>query len=96
VIKRRQNVCFALEPSQSFLVLREVVGENLDGNVTAQLSVGGTVDDAHSTSTDLLDQLVVQQRLSRCKAHGAAPLAGDHLRDVGLGCRRRISRPQGA
>lgn len=40
---------FALEPSQPFLVLREVVREDFDRNVPAQLRVGRAVDDTHAT-----------------------------------------------
>jgi hypothetical protein len=60
VIKRRENVGFALELGEALLVLREVVGQHLYSNVPPQLGVACAVDDTHPTGTDLLDQRVVE------------------------------------
>ncbi len=72
VIQRREQTRFALEAPQSFGIVGEGVGENLDGDVAAQARVAGAIHLAHAACADLLDDFVASEFAGD---HGAAIIA---------------------
>ena len=64
VIELREEASLAFETSETFLVLRELVGEDFDSDVAAELRVAGAVDLAHATFADGLEDLVVGELLA--------------------------------
>jgi len=44
MVQKRQKLRLSLEPGDTFLVSRELLGKNLDSNVPVELPVSGSVD----------------------------------------------------
>ena len=52
---------FSLETIQTFSVSRELLGEDFDGNVTAQFAVASAGDFSHAASANRLDDFVLAE-----------------------------------
>ena len=52
---------FALEPSQAFLVTCELLGKDFDGNVSSEFGIPGSINLAHPSLADGLEDLVVRE-----------------------------------
>ena len=59
MIQRRQNLRFTIETGESVGVLRERVRQDLDSDLTAKLSVLGSVHHAHAAPAQHRQDLVV-------------------------------------
>ena len=59
VIELSQDPGLSLEPSQAFLVLGELLRQDLDRHIPAELSVSGPVNLSHPAFADGLEDLVV-------------------------------------
>src|SRR5262249_15334255 len=72
MIQRSQHAGFALEAGEALGIARKFLGQYLDGDVAAELCVGGAVDLAHAAGADGGQDLVVAEMTSRFHG-GAAP-----------------------
>ena len=52
MIERREDLCFALEARQPVRILREPVGQDLQGDLAAELRIAGAIDLAHPSAAD--------------------------------------------
>ncbi len=59
VVERGQEFRFTLEAVETFSGLGEIVGQDFDGDVTAELGVARAIDLAHATGPDGLENLVM-------------------------------------
>ena len=59
VVELSEKTRLSLEAFGTFLVPRKFLGEDFDGNVTAELRVLGAVNLAHASFADGLEDLVV-------------------------------------
>ena len=64
VVQRRRRLRFAREPAQRLGIPRELFGDELERNGTAQPRIFGLVHDAHAAAAELLDDAVVRERLT--------------------------------
>lgn len=71
-----EQLRLAFKPFQSFSVLGELLPENLDRNLSAELRVACAIDLAHATDTELVDHFVVTKPASGREAHRTSPRAG--------------------
>ena len=60
---------FALEASEDLVIVREVVGEDLDGDVAAEAAVARAVDLAHSAGAEGGEDLVRTEAGARNESH---------------------------
>ena len=58
------NLALALEPLERLVVARELLGQELEGHLTAELQVLGLVDDAHAAAAELREDPIVRDRLA--------------------------------
>src|SRR5690242_18827437 len=61
MIERRKGDSFALKPAHSIMSLRKFLRQHLEGDVTLQPSVVGSIYFSHSTGTKQRNQLVCAQ-----------------------------------
>jgi len=59
MVRRRKDLCLTLEASQSFRILGELIRQNLDRHIPAELSISRPINLAHPALPDGLDDLVV-------------------------------------
>jgi hypothetical protein len=59
VIERRQHLRLALESSHAIGILRERLGQDLDGNVAVELGVSGAPDLSHPALAELGGNAIV-------------------------------------
>ncbi len=71
VVQRRRRLGFKNEAPPAHRVGHHLGGEDLDGHETVQVQIARLVDDAHAALAELLDDPVVQERLTD---HGALPV----------------------
>ena len=71
VIHLREEFRLSLETFQAFLVSRELLGKNFDGNVAFELRVPRPVDFSHAARTDRLDDFVMRELGSGKEGHGS-------------------------
>ena len=64
MVQRRSSTRFAPETLQRLRVLRDIVGEKLEGDKAAKVSVLGLVDDTHAAAAEFLDDAVVRDGLA--------------------------------
>ena len=64
VIEGRGGLGLAFETKQRFLVVREIVGQEFEGNETVEFGVFGFIDDAHTTATEFFDNAIVSDGLA--------------------------------
>ena len=64
MIQPRRGLCLALKPQPLVVIVKRLSGKELQGNRALQLEVFRLIDDAHTTFTDLLDDLVVRDGLA--------------------------------
>jgi hypothetical protein len=64
VVQGGEDFSFALETGQTLSVLRELIREDLDGNVAVEVGVFGTIDLSHAALTKLLRDAVVRDGLA--------------------------------
>jgi len=64
VIQSGCGLGFALEAGQGLRIFRNLVRQELQGNKAVQLYVFGFVDDAHTTTAQLLNDAVMRDGLS--------------------------------
>ena len=74
VVQARDGLGFALETRPSFLVARQLLGQDLDRDVSLEASVPRFVDLTHAAGPDGLDDLVRPQLRARLDCHGIAGL----------------------
>ena len=60
---------FALEPFERVAVVRQMLGEHLDGDVAVESRVVSPVDFAHSTGADECDDLVGPEHRAESERH---------------------------
>ncbi len=60
MIQGRGGARFAAKALQSLRVLREIIGQELEGDEASKLGVLGFVDDAHAAAAQLLHDAVVR------------------------------------
>ena len=70
MIEGRGGPSFPAEAFQDLRVSRHFVGQELQGDRAAKISVFGLVDDTHAAATQLLDDAVVRDGLAD---HGIEP-----------------------
>ncbi len=61
---------FAFEPCQGARIVRQRLGQDLDGDIAIQLGVAGAVDLAHATFAELADDFVGAETRAWGKGHG--------------------------
>jgi len=59
MVQRREKARLALESGKTLGVVGEVLRQDLDGDVAAELRIARPVDDSHSSRTELLEDLVM-------------------------------------
>ena len=64
VIESRGSFGLALEAAESLRVLRDLVGQELEGDKATQLHILGFIDHSHPTTAQLLDDAVVRNGLA--------------------------------
>ncbi len=64
VIQRRGSLCLTLKTGQSLGISGNFIGQELEGNKTAQPRVFRFLHHTHPTSTELLDDAVVRDGLA--------------------------------
>ena len=69
MIQRGEDFRFALEPRQSLAIGRHSVGEDLDGDLSLEIGVGGAIDLAHSAHADLRGNFVRAEASARGQCH---------------------------
>ena len=62
MVQRRSGLRLAPEAFQRLRVLRDVVGQELEGDETVQARVLGLVDHAHAAAAELSEDAVVRNR----------------------------------
>ena len=85
MIERRGGAGFAAEPFDGLGILRDVVGEEFQGDVATEAGVFGFVDDTHSTATEFFQYAVVRDAATKNRGgvcHREWSLT------QGLGCRQ--------
>ena len=85
VVQRCEDLCLTLKPRNAFGIVSEVVRENLDRDVAAQLRVACAIHLAHPTRTKVELYLVHADTRARSKGHFAG-LSHD-VKGVGLATR---------
>src|SRR5579863_5219178 len=100
VVQRRRGLGFALETAESLRVVGEVIGQEFQGNVTAELEVFGLIHHTHPTTADLAKDAVVGDRLPHGLGgggHWVAMLGGAaakvNVRGLDVCWRKRLARP---
>jgi hypothetical protein len=63
MVQRGRSLGFPLETAESLSVMGEVVGKELQSDVTTQLQVFSFVHNTHASSTDLAEDSVMGNRL---------------------------------
>lgn len=76
VIERRQNLRFPLKACQPLRIVREGIGQNLDGDFAIELGVGGAIDFAHTAHTDALLDAIVPDYSARLERLCGVPNGG--------------------
>ena len=74
VIQLREQLRLTLEPIQTFFVAGELFGKDFDGDVASEFRVTSTINLAHATCSDGLDDFVGTELGSCSKGHGDCPL----------------------
>jgi len=69
MIQRREHVGLALEPGESVIVVDEGVGEDLQGNIAAELCVRSPIHPAHTAFAEESDDLVVSEPVTDVHRH---------------------------
>ena len=64
MIQGRKDLRFPLETSQALSILRELLGENFDGDFALQLRVDSAVNLSHPAASQLADDFVVGKSFS--------------------------------
>src|SRR5580704_15221712 len=64
VVQCGSGTCFPAKPFQSLRVLGYILGQKLQGNKAAKLSVLGLVDHTHAPTADLFDDAVMRDGLA--------------------------------
>src|SRR5215469_351081 len=64
MIQRRRRLCFSLEAHQCLRVFCDIVRQEFQGHAAVQPSVFALVDNAHTPTTELLDNSVVGNGLA--------------------------------
>ena len=59
VIERRENFCLALKSSQALFIFGELVRQDLDRHIPAELSIACTINVSHPAFANGLEDLVV-------------------------------------
>jgi hypothetical protein len=72
IVQRRCGVCFALEAEFRARFRGETRGQNLDGDVSVETCVSGTVNFAHPARTNGLFDFIRPQSCARSQVHRAA------------------------
>ena len=84
VIQARDRLRLSLEALAAFRIVREVLGQRLDGDCPIQASIDGSINFAHAADGDETLQLVHAQHASGKPARTDGRLGcGNHVRDVG-------------
>ena len=71
MIQGRKGFGFALESRQPLRIVRKRIGENLDGDLTAEVAVRGAIDFAHPARADLGANFIRAESGARGKCHYA-------------------------
>ena len=69
MVQRGEDFRFALEPGQPLAVGRHRVGQDLDGDLSLEVGVGGAIDLAHSAHADLRGNFVRAESSARDQRH---------------------------
>ena len=64
MVESRGGLCFPLKAGQGLGVLRDVIGQELQGDKAVQGYIFGLVNDAHPTAAQLFNNAVVRDGLS--------------------------------
>jgi hypothetical protein len=62
MVQSRGRLRLALEAAERLLVLGDIIGQELEGDKTAQLEVCGLADDSHATTADFFENAIVGNR----------------------------------
>ena len=65
MIQRREQSSFTLEPCDTLVVIGERFRQNFDGDLALELGIPRTIDLAHATYAEDLEDLVVAELLTR-------------------------------
>jgi hypothetical protein len=63
MVQRRRGPRFAPESLQSLWVLSEILGQEFEGNVTAEVQILGFIDHTHPAAANLLNDAVMRNGL---------------------------------
>ena len=69
MVQRGEDFRFALEPGQPLAVGRHSVGEDLDGDLSLEVGVGGAIDLAHPAHADLRGNFIRAESGARGEGH---------------------------
>ena len=82
VIERRGDARLAREPGERLRIVRQMRRQQLERHLPAEPAILGAIDHAHAAPAELLDDLVVRERLA------------NHVRETRIiPCRRCMLRP---
>ncbi len=70
MIQRREELRFPFEPREAFLILREPLGKDLDGDVAIQLGVTSPIDLTHASRAHEARDLIRTKFGSGSDCHG--------------------------
>jgi hypothetical protein len=73
---------FALEAREGLVIFGDIIGEEFEGDVAVEANVFGLVDNAHTSTTELLENAVVGDCLANERVgvrHSAAILGCDFI-----------------
>jgi len=70
MVERGKQLRLTFEPRETLGVVSEVLGEDLDRDVTPELGVAGSLDLSHPARTNGRDDLVDAEQASGRKHHG--------------------------
>ena len=69
MVQRREDLGLSLESPQSFRVLGELIRQDLDRHIPAELPVSRPIDLSHPAFADRLEDLVVGEFMTRLERH---------------------------
>jgi hypothetical protein len=69
MVQRREDLCFTPEPGEAFGIVREQVGQDLEGHVSPELRIAGAIHLAHASGAQRRVNLVGAQARTGGQGH---------------------------
>ena len=73
MVERRQGLRFAVKAGEPFRILRERVGQDLDGDLPTEIGVGRALHFAHASHADLGGDFVRTDAGACSECHATEP-----------------------